>query len=389
MADTRKTEVVITCNTQQPKSAVRAMENELKRLTNTYNQLVSAGKAGTERAKKMASEIKELSIAVKEGKANLDKIVSVTNNLSNSSLSQLNRALRQVKKEMGRVSTDSPKLDDLRQKYKAISDQIKILQGDMVNVKKHMGDLSSATDSWLQRAINQQRQLVASTQKTSSAYLGQVNILHQLQSEQARRSVTTISGGGASADALRTARANLVSYRDTLGKGGIMPASGNVANEIERINAELKKCDEQLDKIAGKEKQIELNTTQLTEKADKIILDPKKFSPKEIKTAIDEIQQKLSKLKLEDPARAKLGQSMKQLQSILNGVDKELVDIGRLLQPGNLKKASLETLHKAAAQLEAEMKKINRDETEFINKKKQLEQIRTEINATTGAVKKQ
>lgn len=389
MADTRKTEVVITCNTQQPKSAVRAMENELKRLTNTYNQLVSAGKAGTERAKKMASEIKELSIAVKEGKANLDKIVSVTNNLSNSSLSQLNRALRQVKKEMGRVSTDSPKLDDLRQKYKAISDQIKILQGDMVNVKKHMGDLSSATDSWLQRAINQQRQLVASTQKTSSAYLGQVNILHQLQSEQTRRSVTTISGGGASADALRTARANLVSYRDTLGKGGIMPASGNVANEIERINAELKKCDEQLDKIAGKEKQIELNTTQLTEKADKIILDPKKFSPKEIKTAIDEIQQKLSKLKLEDPARAKLGQSMKQLQSILNGVDKELVDIGRLLQPGNLKKASLETLHKAAAQLEAEMKKINRDETEFINKKKQLEQIRTEINATTGAVKKQ
>ena len=148
-------------------------------------------------------------------------------------------------------------------------------------------------------------------------------------------------------------------------------------------------CSSDLDKIAGKEKQIELNTTQLTEKADKIILDPKKFSPKEIKTAIDEIQQKLSKLKLEDPARAKLGQSMKQLQSILNGVDKELVDIGRLLQPGNLKKASLETLHKAAAQLEAEMKKINRDETEFINKKKQLEQIRTEINATTGAVKKQ
>lgn len=389
MADTKKSEVVITCNAQQPKAAVRAMETELKRLQAAYKQLSDAGKAGTERAKQMAHEIKELSIAVKEGKANMDKIVTVTNNLSNSSLSQLQRALRQVKKEMGRVSTDSPKLDDLRQKYKAITDQIKILQGEMVNIQKHMGNLSQTSDAWLSRAINQQKQLVAQTDKNSNAYQRQVNVLHQLQAEQANRAFTTVSGGGANAEALRAARANLVSYRDQLGKGGIMPASGNVSAEIERINAELKKCDDQLDAIAGKEKQVELTTQQIQQQADKIILDPKKFSPKEIKAAIDDIQKKLNTLSTNDPARARLGQSMKQLQNILNGVDKELVDIGRLLQPGNLKKAPIETLQKAAAQLDNEIKKLNRDEDEYINKKKQLAQVRAEIDAATGSVKKQ
>ena len=388
MADTKKSEVVITCNAQQPKAAVRAMETELKRLQAAYKQLSDAGKAGTERAKQMAHEIKELSIAVKEGKANMDKIVTVTNNLSNSSLSQLQRALRQVKKEMGRVSTDSPKLDDLRQKYKAITDQIKILQGEMVNIQKHMGNLSQTSDAWLSRAINQQKQLVAQTDKNSNAYQRQVNVLHQLQAEQANRAFTTVSGGGANAESLRAARANLVSYRDQLGKGGIMPASGNVSAEIERINAELKKCDDQLDVIAGKEKQVELTTQQIQQQADKIILDPKKFSPKEIKAAIDDIQKKLDTLSTNDPARARLGQSMKQLQNILNGVDKELVDIGRLLQPGNLKKAPIETLQKAAAQLDNEIKKLNRDQQAYIDKKAQLAQIRAEINAATGAVKK-
>ena len=62
MADTKKSEVVITCNAQQPKAAVRAMETELKRLQAAYKQLSDAGKAGTERAKQMAHEIKELSI---------------------------------------------------------------------------------------------------------------------------------------------------------------------------------------------------------------------------------------------------------------------------------------------------------------------------------------
>lgn len=388
MAD-KQIYIKISADSAQPVAAVKAMRNELSRLEKAYNAINTSTATGAQRAQKLQKEMADLRALIKQQEADMKKVEKVITNLSNASLSQLNQALRQVKKEMSRTSESSPKLEELRQKYKAITDQIKVMQGEMLNIKKHMGELSTQTDSWLQRAINQQKQLVASTQKTSSAYQSQVNILHQLQNEQARRAVATISGGGASADALRSARANLASYRDQLGKGGILPASGNVAAEIERINAELKKCDDQLDAIAGKEKQIELTTDQLQQKADNIILDPKKFSPKEIKAAIDEIQRKLSNLGTGDTARKKLNEQMKQLQNILAGVDHELVDIGNLLQPANLRKAPLETLQKAAKQLETEMAKLNRDQQQYIDKQKQLAAIRGEIERTTGAINRQ
>lgn len=388
MAD-KQIYIKISADSAQPVAAVKAMRNELSRLEKAYNAINTSTATGAQRAQKLQKEMADLRALIKQQEADMKKVEKVITNLSNASLSQLNQALRQVKKEMSRTSESSPKLEELRQKYKAITDQIKVMQGEMLNIKKHMGELSTQTDSWLQRAINQQKQLVASTQKTSSAYQSQVNILHQLQNEQTRRAVATISGGGASADALRSARANLASYRDQLGKGGILPASGNVAAEIERINAELKKCDDQLDAIAGKEKQIELTTDQLQQKADNIILDPKKFSPKEIKAAIDEIQRKLSTLGTGDTARKKLNEQMKQLQNILAGVDHELVDIGNLLQPANLRKAPLETLQKAAKQLETEMAKLNRDQQQYIDKQKQLAAIRGEIERTTGAINKQ
>ena len=388
MAD-KQIYIKISADSAQPVAAVKAMRNELSRLQKAYDAINTSTATGAQRAQKLQKEMADLRALIKQQEADMNKVSKVITNLSNASLSQLNQALRQVKKEISRTSESSPKLEELRQKYKAITDQIKVMNGEMINIKKHMGELSTQTDSWLQRAINQQKQLVESTQKTSSAYQGQVNILHQLQNEQARRAVSTISDGGASADALRTARANLVSYRDQLGKGGILPASGNVATEIERINAELKKCDDQLDAIAGKEKQIELTTDQLQQKADNIILDPKKFSPKEIKAAIDEIQKRLNNLGTNDTARKKLNEQMKQLKNILDGVDHELVNIGDLLKPGNLRKAPLETLQKAAKQLENEMAKLNRDQQQYIDKQKQLAAIRGEIERTTGAINRQ
>ena len=388
MAD-KQIYIKISADSAQPVAAVKAMRNELSRLQKAYDAINTSTATGAQRAQKLQKEMADLRALIKQQEADMNKVSKVITNLSNASLSQLNQALRQVKKEISRTSESSPKLEELRQKYKAITDQIKVMNGEMINIKKHMGELSTQTDSWLQRAINQQKQLVESTQKTSSAYQGQVNILHQLQNEQARRAVSTISDGGASADALRTARANLVSYRDQLGKGGILPASGNVATEIERINAELKKCDDQLDAIAGKEKQIELTTDQLQQKADNIILDPKKFSPKEIKAAIDEIQKRLNNLGTNDTARKKLNEQMKQLKNILDGVDHELVNIGDLLKPANLRKAPLETLQKAAKQLENEMAKLNRDQQQYIDKQKQLAAIRGEIERTTGAINRQ
>ena len=57
--NSKKSEVVITVNSQQPKAAVRAMKVELDKLTRSYEQLNNAGKAGTQRAKNMLKDIKK------------------------------------------------------------------------------------------------------------------------------------------------------------------------------------------------------------------------------------------------------------------------------------------------------------------------------------------
>lgn len=382
---TQKQEVIITCNTQQPVAAVRAMEAELKKLKVTYQQLSDSGKAGTERAKKMAHDIKELSIAVKEGKDNMDRIVKVTNDLSNSSLSQLNRALRQVKKEMGKVSTDSPKLDDLRAKYKAITDQIKILQGEMLNIGKNIGNLSSQSDAWLNKAIQQTKSLMQQTKQGTSAYEHQRDVLSQLSNEQAKRAMSTINSGTASADSLRTARQNLAGFRDSIGSGGVPTADRSSA--VQAINAELKKADEQLDAIAGKEKQVEKTTQQIAQDASAIAMDPNKFTPKEIETSLADVNKQLKNMAINDPMRKQLVESAKKLRVALDGVDRETVDVNMVMK--NLRSTPIDKLQQAAKRLENEMKTLQRDTTEYANKSQQLRQVRAEIDRATNSVKAQ
>lgn len=381
---TQKQEVIITCNTKQPVAAVRAMETELKRLQSTYKELVDSGKAGTERAKKMAHDIKELSVAVKEGKDNMDRIVKVTNDLSNSSLSQLNRALRQVKKEMAKVSTDSPKLDDLRAKYKAISDQIKVLQGEMLNIGKHIGNLSSTSDAWLNKAIQQTKSLLQQTKQGTTEYIRQQNVLSQLSQEQRNRSVATINSGTPSADSLRAARQNLTNYRDSIGTGGVQVA--DPAMEIKNVNNELRKADEQLDAIAGKNKEVAKTTQQIAQEASDIAMDPKRFTPKEIETALDNVNKQLKNMVINDPMRSQLVQSAKKLREALDGVDRETVDVNKVLK--NLRSTPLDKLQQAAKQLETEMKTLQRDTVEYSRKTQQLRQVRAEIERSTDSVKK-
>ena len=191
MPSNKKAEIVITCNSAQPKAAVRAMKVELDKLTKSYEQLNNAGKAGTAKAKNMLQDIKDLRAAIKNTEADMTKVSKVTQNLADSSLRQLKLALAQVKKEMSSTSENSKRLDSLRQKYKAINDQIKVLEGTYVNIGKHINDLSSRTDSWLSKAISQQKTHIASIDKQNHEYQVQMGILKKLEAEEAKRTAAS------------------------------------------------------------------------------------------------------------------------------------------------------------------------------------------------------
>lgn len=389
MAD-KKSEVYITVNHQQAETAVKQLKKSLASLTQQHNQLVAAGKEGTKRAKNLWAQMKDLSAVIKENETNLKLVGNVMNNLAGSTLSQLNRALKNVKKEMNRVSGDSDRLELLQEQYRAINEQIRIMKGEMVNIKKHINDLSSVSDDWLSKAISQQKTLVGTLKQGTPEYIKQINALRTLGVEQANRAQQAVNSGSASAETLRSARNTLTSFRDNIGVGELFDygSAEKNAKQIEQINALLKTLETQLGVINGKEQEIKLSTQDIIDQAEKIKLNPEQFSPKQIKAALSDIEKELQNITTKDPARERLGQSAKELQKILDGVDNELIDIKNLLEPRNLKTASIDKLKKAAAQLEKEIAGMNREMGDFTKRQEELQMIRGEIERATGSVKK-
>lgn len=390
MAD-KKSEVYITVNHQQAETAIKQLKKSLASLTQQHNQLVAAGKEGSKRAKNLWAQMQDLSAVIKENETNLKLVGNVMNNLSGSTLSQLNRALKNVKKEMNRVSGDNDRLEQLHAQYRAINEQIRIMKGEMVNIAKHIQNLSAVSDDWLSKAISQQKTLVATLRQGTPEYIKQLNALRTLNAEQVTRAQSAIASGNASAESLRTSRATLTAYRDNIGTGAIFDLGSAKANtqEIERINEVLTQIDAQLNSIQGKNAEITKSVAEVAQQAEKIKLDPNSFSPKEIKAAIDDINNKLKEMGINDPMRTTLKKSATELQKILDGVDNELIDIKKLLEPQNLKSASLEKLKKAASQLEKEIEKMDRNMGDFTKRQNELQRIREEINKTTGEVNKQ
>ena len=164
------TEIVITCNTQQPIAAVKAMQNELNRLKNIYKQLVQAGKENTAKGQEMQKEIRDLKIALKEGEQQLGKVNKVVQNLSQASLRQLNSALKDVKKRMNQLSSESPELEVLEQQYRAISNQITILKKGNIDLQKTMSNLNSAPLESLRRAAEKLKMQIEAAKRGTAEY---------------------------------------------------------------------------------------------------------------------------------------------------------------------------------------------------------------------------
>ncbi len=399
MNSNKTAQVVITVNSQQPKAAVRAMKVELDKLTKSYEQLNAAGKAGTQRAKNMLQDIKDLRAAIKNGEADLNKVNKVVQNLSDSSLRQLKLALAQVKKEMATTSESSGKLEELRRKYKAINDQIKVLEGSYVNINKQINNLGNATDSWLSRAIKQQKEHIATIDEQNAEYQQQMAILKKLEAEEAKRaaakSMTSINTdysnairafnapggiGAMSAQQLRSARSALMAKRDTLD-----PSTH--ATDIENINKLLKETELELDRIAGKEKEIEPTVQKVAKDVFNLTKNLNDATPEQLRKGLEACRAQLDKMGSGDARRKAWVKWANELEAALKGVDREVVDVDKVLR--NIKATPLEKLKLAAKQLEEEMSKLERSNANYIAKQRQLTAIKKEIEGVTQAVNRQ
>lgn len=131
-----KTQVVVTCNSQQAQAALKAMQAEANRLTASLKRLQQAGLGNTKQFQDEKKALKDVQSTMKQLQTNTELVSKVMGDLSNASLRQLKSALREVKKQMQSMSGNSPELKSLQEKYTAINNQINRITGNINGAKK-------------------------------------------------------------------------------------------------------------------------------------------------------------------------------------------------------------------------------------------------------------
>ena len=129
-----KREIVITANGKGAESVLNVLKKHMKDLHDQMVQLEHDGNANTKEYRELQKTYKQLDQQTKQQTFEFERYDKVMRNLSGSSVRQLRQALKALKKEMELYSSDDPQLDILRNKIKAVQDQINEATG---TVKEH------------------------------------------------------------------------------------------------------------------------------------------------------------------------------------------------------------------------------------------------------------
>ena len=129
-----KREIVITANGKGAESVLNVLKKHMKDLHDQMAQLEQDGKANTKEYRELQKTYNQLDKQTKQQTFEFERYDKVMRNLSSSSVRQLRQALKALKKEMELYSSDDPNLDILRNKIKAVQDQINEATGA---VKEH------------------------------------------------------------------------------------------------------------------------------------------------------------------------------------------------------------------------------------------------------------
>ena len=205
MANTiRKAEVIITANAQQPTKIIEALSTaakrfgeDLRREMDVLNQVeIQFGKTSAQfkAQKKVVDDLsKTITSLASATTGEIEKMKSLSDviaDLGNTKLRDLKRALGQGKNQLASLtgsSEDMRKADEIRQKMKLIGDQIRLIEGEYVEMAKVISNVGSVSDKTLDKAIKQQKDLVAGLEKTDAAYTAEIKILKQLEAEEVKR----------------------------------------------------------------------------------------------------------------------------------------------------------------------------------------------------------
>lgn len=391
-----KTEAIITLNGQQPLQVLKQLQEAAAGISDQIDAAqakLKNLKPNTDPYKALDATIKDLkkqydllaSAQIKDISAN-ERLQSVVNQLSNTSLRNLRRALGDGKRQLeGLSEAEMEQANSIRAMMKEVGDEIRLLEGKYVKIKEGLKDVDEQSDQWLSKALTQQRELVSSLKKTDASYQSNLDTLKQLEAEEDRRkgkmSVWEATGivnrKHASASDLRRAKTTLTEARDNTDLSD--------ENKINSYNESLATIEKRLEAVSGKAQKASMDSITLLN----ILSNPNGHPAEDIKAAMDAIQKQIQKLPVGSQEVAKLRQQYAMLEKALKGTYLSHTQLNDVIERGRRGKASINELKQAYNQLSEELNQLNTKSKEFNEKQKELKDLKKNIDNATGSISQQ
>lgn len=391
-----KTEAIITLNGQQPLQVLKQLQEAAAGISDQIDAAqakLKTLKPNTDPYKALDATIKDLkkqydllaSAQIKDISAN-ERLQSVVNQLSNTSLRNLRRAFGDGKRQLeGLSEAEMEQANSIRAMMKEVGDEIRLLEGKYVKIEKGLKNVNEQSDQWLSKALTQQRELVSSLKKTDASYQSNLNTLKQLEAEEDRRkgkmsvseATSVVSRKHASASDLRRAKTTLTEARDNTDLSD--------EKKINSYNENLATIEKRLEAVSGKAQKASIDSLQLI----KILSNPNGHPAEDIKAAMDVIQKQIQKLPVGSQEVAKLRQQYAMLEKALKGTYFSHTQLNDVIERGRRGKASINELKQAYNQLSEELNQLNTKSKEFNEKQKELKDLKKNIDNATGAISQQ
>jgi hypothetical protein len=388
MATQRLAKVVITANASTAKKVLEEIDALVQKYTADIQKMTAAGQANTAECKKAESTLKALSQVQRDNIEDTKRLGEVVQDLTNTKLRDLRRALGSGKSALAKLTgsdADLKKAEQIRSEMKQVGDEIRLIEGQYVKIADGLKNVSNQSDQWLDKAIKQQRDLVASLQKSDANYQQNLATLKQLEAEEDRRkgkmgileARQTVTNQNASASDLRRAKSTLTEARDNT-------PTGNSA-DIAKFNSELQEIEKRLEAVSGKAQKTSMSWKQMKQ----VLAEPNNASGEDIKHTMEVIQQKIQQLPAGSKYVADLRHQYSMLEQTLKGTRMSQSALNDILARSKQGKASLDELRRAYKQLEDELNQINTKSKEFADKQKSMKELKKNIDEVTGAANKQ
>ena len=128
--NTSTAHVVITMDGKQAVDMMKGLQRQVQQTRNELDQMQQMGIAPDDpQYKKKLDELKAMQKAVNQNRTAYINLQDIVDNLNKTTLAQLQRALKECRKQMNNLTADDPRMEKLIRQYQQIDDQIGKITG--------------------------------------------------------------------------------------------------------------------------------------------------------------------------------------------------------------------------------------------------------------------